>query len=179
MLGQHISMQKFSVDNALMKANSLVKQGHIDEAKNMYQSILSNYPKNLRALKALQAIMSAKNNTKSHQPAQQSIAKLINIYNQGQFIDLISEAEYLLKVNPESYVIWNIKGAAEKVLGHIDEAFESFKQVVSLNPNYPEGLNNLGTILKDQGKFDEALEVYNQALALKPDFTDCHYNRGV
>jgi len=172
-------MQKFSVDNALMKANSLVKQGHIDEAKNMYQSILSNYPKNVRALKALQTIMSAKNNIKSNQPTQQSITKLINIYNQGQFIDLISEAEHLLKVNPESYVIWNIKGAAEKVLGRIEDALVSFKQVVSLNPYYPEGLNNLGTILKDQGKFDEALEVYNQALALKPDYTDCYYNKGI
>jgi len=172
-------MQKFSVDNALTKANSLIKQGHIDEAKNMYQTILSNYPKNLRALKALQAIMSAKNNTKSHQSAEQSINKLINFYNQGQFIDLISEAEYLLKVNPESYMIWNIKGAAQRALGHIDEALESFKQVVSLNPNYPEGLNNLGTILKDQGKFDEALDVYNQALIIKPDYTDCHYNMGI
>ena len=46
-------MQKFSVDNALMKARSLAKQGHVDEAKDMYQTILSNYPKNLRALKAL------------------------------------------------------------------------------------------------------------------------------
>ena len=130
-------------------------------------------------MRALQAIMSAKNNTKSHQPAEQSIAKLINIYNQGQFIDLISEAEHLLKVNPESYVIWNIKGAAEKVLGRIEDALVSFKQVVSLNPNYPEGLNNLGTILKDHGKFDEALEVYNQALVLKPDYADCHYNKGI
>ena len=172
-------MQKFSVDNALMKARSLAKQGHVDEAKNMYQTILSNYPKNLRALKALQTIMSAKNNIKSNQPTQQSITKLINIYNQGEFVDLISEAEHLLKVNPESYVIWNIKGAAEKVLGRIEDALVSFKQVVSLNPNYPEGLNNLGTILKDQGKFDEALEVYNQALALKPDYTDCYYNKGI
>ena len=69
-------MQKFSVDNALIKANSLVKKGHIDEAKNMYQTILSNYPKNFRALKALQAIMSAKNNTKGHQLTQQSISQL-------------------------------------------------------------------------------------------------------
>ena len=40
---------KFSLENLLSKAKSLAKKGNIAEAVKLYQAILSDFPKNVRA----------------------------------------------------------------------------------------------------------------------------------
>ena len=47
-------MKTLSVENSLIKAKSLSKKGQIDEGINILQSILKNFPNNIRVQKALQ-----------------------------------------------------------------------------------------------------------------------------
>ena len=174
-----MSSHNFSIDNQLIKAKFLTKQGDFDQAKNVYQSILKTYPKNVRALNALKVLMSDNNKPNSDKLSSETLNKLVNMYSNGQFTNLIDTTENLLKIYSESHFIWNIKGAAQKVLGRMDDALKSFEQVVKLNPYFAEGFNNLGTLFMDQGKFDKAIKNYDQALVLKPDYTVCHYNKGI
>ena len=49
------------------------------------------------------------------------------------------------------------------------EAEASYRQALSIKPDYAEAYNNLGNALKEQGRLTEAEASYRQALSIKPD----------
>jgi len=171
-------MAKLSVDKALLKAKSHAKKGEFEEAQKLYQTVLQAFPKNKRAQKGLAALNKPKQPAATQGPPQDTINQLVNLYNQGQLIVAVEQAQALKEQYPGAFIIWNILGAAYKGLGSILEASEAFKKVTELNPTYADGHNNYGVTLQDQGKLDEAITSYNKALSLKPDYADAYYNMG-
>jgi tetratricopeptide (TPR) repeat protein len=171
-------MAKLSVDKALLKAKSHAKKGEFEEAQKLYQTVLQAFPKNKRAQKGLAALNKPKQPAATQGPPQDTINQLVNLYNQGQLIVAVEQAQALKEQYPGAFIIWNILGAAYKGLGSILEASEAFKKVTELNPTYADGHNNYGVTLQEQGKLDEAITSYNKALSLKPDYADAYYNMG-
>ena len=107
------------------------------------------------------------------------IIDLANLYNQREFTKVVDQTNKLIKQHPESFVLWNLLGAAFKGLGKIDESINSFKKVTKLNPKYADGYNNLGVILQEQGRLNESIDCFNKALFLKPDYVQAHNNIGI
>ena len=171
-------MAKISVDQALIKAKSHAKKGKIEEAKKLYQAVLEAFPKNKRALQGLAALNKPKQPATTQGPPQDAINQLIQLYNQGQLVVVVEQAQALTEQYPEAFIIWNILGAANKGLGRVQSASEAFKKVTELNPTYADGFSNLGVTLKDQGKLDEAIASCEKALSLKPDYAEAYYNMG-
>ena len=171
-------MAKLSVDKALLKAKSHAKKGKFEEAQKLYQTVLQAFPKNKRAQKGLAALNKPKQSATTQGPPQDTINHLINLYNQGQLVAAVEQAQALTEQYPDAFIIWNILGAAHKGLGSIFEASEAFKKVTELNPDYANGHSNLGLTLKDQGKLDEAITSFNKALSLKPDYAEAYNNMG-
>jgi tetratricopeptide (TPR) repeat protein len=64
-------------------------------------------------------------------------------------------------------------------LGRIDDAIGAFRRAVSLRPNSPEVLNNLGAALREKKHLDEAINFLQQAITLRPDYPEAFYNLGV
>lgn len=62
--------------------------------------------------------------------------------------------------------------------GNVSGAIQHYQKALSLNPEFPEALLNLGGLLKVQGKPDAAAELYERALALRPTFAEAHSNLG-
>ena len=60
-----------------------------------------------------------------------------------------------------------------------DEAIDSFKQLLKINPHYAEAYNNMGVALKDKGDPEAAIDSYKQALNINPDYAEAYYNMGV
>jgi len=50
---------------------------------------------------------------------------------------------------------------------------------LSLDPNHPAALNQLGMLLRRNGKFLEAEAAYLKAVTVSPDYALAHYNLGV
>ena len=171
-------MVKLSVDKALLKAKSHAKKGEIEEAQKLYQAVLQAFPKNKRAQQGLAALSKPKQPAATQGPPQETINQLLNLYNQGQLTTAIEQANTLTAQYPETFIVWNILGAAHNGLGETFEASEAFKKVTVLNPNYADGFNNLGVTLIDQGKLEEAIEAYTKALTIKPDYADAYNNMG-
>ena len=171
-------MAKLSVDQALSKAKSHAKKGEIEEAQKLYKDVLQAFPKNKRAQRGLAALNEPKQPNRTQKPPQNAISQLADLYNQGQFAAVVEQAKALINEHPETFIVWNILGAALKGLGITVEASVAFKRVTELNPAYAAGFNNLGATLKDQGKLDEAIASYNKALSLKPDYAEASYNMG-
>ena len=171
-------MAKLSVDQALLKAKSHVKKGEFEEAQKLYQVVLQAFPKNKRAQQGLAALNKPKQPATSQGPPQETINKLVNLYNQGQLTAVVEQAQGLTEQYPKAFIIWNILGIAHKVLGKTFKASEAFKKVTELNPTYADGFSNLGVTLQEQGKLEEAIEAYEKALAIKPNYAEAYNNMG-
>ena len=75
-------------------------------------------------------------------PSQEIINNLINLYNHGHLLEAIEQSRSILERSPETWVVWNIMGAASQGLGRVSDAFIAFKKVIEINPTYAEGFNN-------------------------------------
>ena len=89
------AMAKLSVDQALLKAKSHVKKGEFEEAQKLYQVVLQAFPKNKRAQQGLAALNKPKQPATSQGPPQETINKLVNLYNQGQLTAVVEQAQVL------------------------------------------------------------------------------------
>ena len=99
---------KFSLENSLSKAKSLAKKGNIAEAVKLYQAILSDFPKNVRAQEGLEKLQTYSGKNPSHE----EIKNLINLYNKKQFSASIQVAQSILSEYPQAIIVWNILGGA-------------------------------------------------------------------
>ena len=71
------------------------------------------------------------------------------------------------------------KGEAAAAQNRLDEAARYFRQALTLQPDYPDALNNLGVICLTLGQLEEAVSAFRQALKFKPDYVEAHCNLGV
>ncbi|CAA7626517.1 Tfp pilus assembly protein PilF (modular protein) [Candidatus Terasakiella magnetica] len=67
---------------------------------------------------------------------------------------------------------------ARHLAGLLDEAEESYRQVLSLNPRHSYALGNLGDVIFSLGRPEEAEASCRSALEIKPDFAEAHNNLG-
>jgi tetratricopeptide (TPR) repeat protein len=63
-------------------------------------------------------------------------------------------------------------------LRRFPEAREFLNRALSLKPDFPEALNNLGVVSHAQRRFGEALSWYQRSLAIDPRNAEAHYNAG-
>lgn len=77
-----------------------------------------------------------------------------------------------------SAVLWNKLGIAYQHLYALDIAKLQYEKSLSLNPNYPEALNNLGTVYYGERNYHKAEVYYRKALQLKPGCASFYSNLG-
>ena len=172
-------MKKLNVEQSLMRADALLGKGQNIQAKKIYQLILSRFPNNNRARKALININNSKT-SKSHEEVilQVQIDKLVILYNQKQYSKVANQANKLTKKYSNSFLLWNILGVVNQHLGEFEKAEQNFFKVTKINPNYADAYNNLGFTFKEQGKLKEAVLYYRKALEKNPKYAEAHNNLG-
>lgn len=62
--------------------------------------------------------------------------------------------------------------------GAIDNAESAWKRSLTLNPNNPQVLNDLGLVAGKKGEYEEAIKFFRQARDLKPNSHDPYLNLG-
>ena len=117
--------------------------------------------------------------SQNQDPPQDELKSLIDLYNQDQCQETLSEAKRLLQQFPNSAILCNICGVASKSLGQLNTAVDRFKQAIKINPHYADGYYNMGNALREQGKRDEAIEAYTKALSIKPNYAEAYNNMGI
>lgn len=63
--------------------------------------------------------------------------------------------------------------------GYLDQAAESFQQVIATKPDNPEGYYNLGTLNLRRNDFQQARRYLEQALKLRPNYPEAWSNLGM
>lgn len=171
-------MAKLSIDQALLKAKLHAKNGEKFKAESLYNAILKSFPKNKRAKRGLAALDEAQSLEAPENLLNESINHLIALYDQGQLANVVKQAQTKTEEYPDSFMIWNILGAANKGLGRVSDALKAFQKVTLLNPYFSDGFNNLGAIYQEQGNLDQALAAYKQALLLNSNYPEAYNNMG-
>ena len=90
-------------------------------------------------------------------------------------------ARSVLARNPASWIARQILATTlAKDPGRHAEALAEFKEVVRLNPDYPDGHVGLGVELgRLPGHRDEAIAAYERAIAIRPEIPEAQYNLGL
>ena len=84
----------------------------------------------------------------------------------------------LIEKGTKKYIIFGNLAIIYYMKNRINEMIMLLKEALRLNPNYPEGLVNLGVALQKQADLPGAIELYKKALAIKPDFLNALLNLG-
>jgi protein O-GlcNAc transferase len=81
--------------------------------------------------------------------------------------------------SPSSAEYLNSFGIAQRELGRLAEAEQSFRRATTLKPGYADAHNNLGNALRELGRLEEAERSFSRTLSLKPDYAEAHGNLGL
>jgi tetratricopeptide (TPR) repeat protein len=173
-------LDSLKLDQAIKLAKKKAKDGSPEEAKRIYQDILTKFPKNKRARDGLKGLASRflVNASKDQNPPQDQLQSLINLYSQGQLQEALQEAGSLVQRFSQSAILFNIQGAVLQGLGQLELSLDAHNKALAIKPDYAEAYNNMGNVLKDQGKLEEAIEAYNKVIAMEPDYAEAYNNMG-
>ena len=119
------------------------------------------------------AIIYDKNNATYH-------INLGNVLNQmGRYEESGPHLKKAAKLQPNSPEVHNNLGLLYQE-GHdqLNLASDSFLRAISLRPEYPEALYNLGNVFAQQFRLKEAVDSFQKAINLKPDYLEALINLG-
>ncbi|MDA9823848.1 tetratricopeptide repeat protein [Paracoccaceae bacterium] len=168
------------VNKALRKAQSYIKAGELAEAEQLYKQVLSKFPKNKKANQGYQKLKAGitSNRSSSSKPPQEKVQELVDLYNQGQFKEVLEKAKPLISLFPRVDIFYNLTAASHGRLKNLDQAIENFNKVLELNPKDAIAYFNIATIFLEQKKFDLAIENYQKCLIIKPNHAEAYDNMG-
>ena len=117
-LKQPIILDTLKLDQAIKLAKNKSKEGSPEDARRIYQDILTKFPKNKRAIDGLKALAGrpVSKASKAQDPPQDQLQSVINLYSQGQLQQALKQAETLVQQFPQSAILFNIQGAVLKGL---------------------------------------------------------------
>jgi tetratricopeptide (TPR) repeat protein len=87
--------------------------------------------------------------------------------------------EKCLQINPLLSQANHLLGNVLRDLGSFDLAIDRYKKEISLNPNYPDVLNDLGILYFINNEFDKASDAYDQAIKIDSGYADPYQNKAM
>ncbi len=100
--------------------------------------------------------------------AQAVFNQALGLLQSGKTADALSVIDEAISAGAHDPALYNLKGLAAGELGRNQEAEESFRTVIRLNPNVAMGYNNLGVLLAKLGRHQEAADAFREAHTREP-----------
>jgi tetratricopeptide (TPR) repeat protein len=85
----------------------------------------------------------------------------------------------ILNINPDHFDSIILLSNINAINKNFDKARKLLQKGVSIQPQNPTILNNLGTAYKALGKIQESISYYEKVLEFNPDHTNANYNLGI
>ena len=95
-----------------------------------------------------------------------------------RYQDAAAAFSHLTKISTKNANAFLNLGVAQKALGQIDLAIQSYNAAISIDPNDPKSHFNRANCFAELKDFDEAIVGYRTAIELKPNYVEAHANLG-
>ncbi len=171
-------MDKRPLNQLNLKENSYKTTLEVANTENLNQTVSNVLSKINSVQQKLADLNSISVNKNTCNLPKELVKKLVTLYNQKKYSSVITQAKSIIKEHPDAFLAWNILGASFTQMGIFDEALETYKTAIFLNPHYTEAYLNVGVIFKKQGKLKEAIDIFKKALSIKPDMAEAYLNIG-
>jgi tetratricopeptide (TPR) repeat protein len=170
----------------------LLQEGKIDEALGHFNAALKTNPDIAEANNNIGIILIHKGRISEAvfhfqeavriQPeftlAQDNLRKALAI-QQNQMDTEMERILAALKNNPDDPVLNYVLGNLYLGKGELNNAIGQFQKALSVQPNFPQALNNLAMTHTFSRQYDQALEAFKKLIALQPDNGANYYNVAV
>ena len=123
------------VEVKLQQAISLYQAGQLQQAEQICQQILRDYPQDAESLHLLGVI--------AYQVEEYKIAT-----------DLISRA---VGIDSDQSSFFINLGNVLQEQGRLGESIDAYQQAIRIQPDYADAYSNLGNVLHEQGRLDRLL----------------------
>ncbi|MDL5044594.1 tetratricopeptide repeat protein [Oscillatoria amoena NRMC-F 0135] len=170
-----------NVTDLLKKGDSLMAQGQLPAAINVYDSVLLADNQNIRA--ALQKTLALIQNYQYANAIQSAgdalqLADTATAYYyranahrfMGNYAEAITDYTTAVKKAPENYDYVHERGIARLHINSLDSALQDFMAAKNINPIDPRAFLSIGSTYTLKKDFGAALRFYEQSLGLKPDY---------
>ena len=107
-----------------------------------------------------------------------NLAHLINLIKENRNEEAVSVLSDLLNQEPDSDLLLNLLGIANRGLENHEKAAEAFEAALKVDPRNADTLNNLSVTFIDMNNLNDALSLTEQACAFYPNDARLAYNRG-
>ena len=159
----------------------LYQSGKLDEAENVAQNLLKQFPDDLTCLNILGVITDGKGNTEE---AIKIYQKALNInenspethFNMGSILHRLGRSnearvsyEKAISIKSDFLNAHFNLGLVYQNLQDNKKAIESFEKAIELKPDFHEAIGAMGTAFQSQGDLEESIELYRKALSIQPD----------
>ncbi|MDD5070080.1 MAG: tetratricopeptide repeat protein [Candidatus Omnitrophica bacterium] len=101
-----------------------------------------------------------------------------NFARLNQMVDLGYEANEIGMADSANFVINLNLAGLYKQIGQLDQAIDSYKKALEINPRRADVYFHLACIYYDQKKYSQAIELFEDALRIKPDYSAAYLKLG-
>ncbi len=110
-------------------------------------------------------------------PAQ--VQAIIQLLRQAKPRDAEVKAKALVKQHPKLPICYHLLGSAQAAQKKTEEAENSLKTALSLDPNSGEIWDTYGTLLRNTGRVGQAIKAFGKAIKLLPGSASVNANLGL
>ncbi|MCC8035338.1 MAG: tetratricopeptide repeat protein [Rikenellaceae bacterium] len=99
--------------------------------------------------------------------------------NDSKYESAIETLNILLRVDPDAYEAYFLRGVAKYNLDDLLGAEQDFTIAIQKNPVYTLAYRNRAITRSRLGNYDDALKDFQEAIDLRPDVSGAYFSRGV
>ncbi|MFO1261506.1 MAG: tetratricopeptide repeat protein [Sphingomonadaceae bacterium] len=168
------------LETIFMNAKRHTKRGEYQEAQKLYEGVLLEFPKNIRARQGLDALRQAKGEAIALDGAPPALETdhFLALVNAGRLDEALARGETLAREYPRSVLLHDVLGQIHYARRDLDQAVAAFRRAIAVRPDCPEVHYNLAVVLQELGEKEQALASYEAAIAYKPDYFAAYNNLG-
>ena len=130
------------IDQALRQAKKAAANGQLTAAREIYQQILTKFPKNAKARAGLADLGAA------NPPNPAAIQQLIGLFQARKLKEAAQFGTTLAQQHPNVAVIHNVLGATFAAMGQGARAEQAYGRAIKLDPKNAEIHANLPVIIR-------------------------------
>lgn len=161
------------IDRELKRIKKLSLDGDLIQAEIAVNSLLSEYPKNLKAKKARTAILA-----RYEAQLPEGLAQVRELSLAKDYKGCLEAATEIASQDPAAYEAVFYIAHAHDCLGEPEKAIENYKRCIEMHPGYYKAHNDMGLLLQRRKNYVEAFSHFAVAVENSPQWNGPLNNLG-